>query len=113
MPALRASIRMRLSPRHYLIDSHTCLPDLDSSALMRGQSGTARAYQGLNKRGAIAEPPLMPREAHPFHFAPCYPHYMLNPDILSKADKALRPVLTELSKFQWIRIEGCCAGHKA
>jgi len=38
---------------------------------------------------------------------------MLNPDILSKADKALRPVLKELSRFQWIRIEGCCAGHKA
>jgi hypothetical protein len=38
---------------------------------------------------------------------------MLNPDILSKADKALRPVLKELAKFPWIRLEGCCAGHKA
>ena len=36
---------------------------------------------------------------------------MYNPDILSKADKALRPVLKELGRFQWIRIEGCCAGH--
>ena len=44
---------------------------------------------------------------------PWYPHSMLNPDILSKADKALRPVLKELSRFHWIRIEGCCAGHKA
>jgi hypothetical protein len=38
---------------------------------------------------------------------------MLNPDILSKADKALRPVLKELARFSWIRLEGCCAGHKA
>ena len=37
---------------------------------------------------------------------------MSNPDILSKADKALRPVLKELSAFPWIRIDGCCAGHK-
>jgi hypothetical protein len=38
---------------------------------------------------------------------------MFNPDILSKADKALRPVLKELTRFTWIRLEGCCAGHKA
>ncbi len=38
---------------------------------------------------------------------------MLNPDILSKADKVLRPVLKELARFPWIRLEGCCAGHKA
>jgi predicted Zn finger-like uncharacterized protein len=37
---------------------------------------------------------------------------MSNSDILSKADKALRPVLKELSLFSWMRIEGCCAGHK-
>src|SRR3954463_13684211 len=37
---------------------------------------------------------------------------MSNSDILSKADRALRPVLKELGKFPWIRIEGCCAGHK-
>jgi hypothetical protein len=37
---------------------------------------------------------------------------MSNPDILSKADKVLRPVLKELGTFSWIRIEGCCAGHK-
>ena len=37
---------------------------------------------------------------------------MSNSDILSKADKALRPVLKELGRFSWIRIEGCCAGHK-
>ena len=37
---------------------------------------------------------------------------MSNSDILSKADKVLRPVLKELSQFSWIRIEGCCAGHK-
>jgi hypothetical protein len=37
---------------------------------------------------------------------------MSNPDILSKADKVLRPVLKELGAFPWIRIEGCCAGHK-
>ena len=37
---------------------------------------------------------------------------MSNPDILSKADKALRPVLKELAGFPWIRLEGCCAGHK-
>ena len=43
----------------------------------------------------------------------CYPQrHMSNPDILSKADKVLRPVLKELGAFQWIRIEGCCAGHK-
>lgn len=33
-------------------------------------------------------------------------------DILSKADKALRPVLKALSGLSWMRIEGCCAGHK-
>ena len=37
---------------------------------------------------------------------------MSNSDILSKADKVLRPVLKELSRFSWMRIEGCCAGHK-
>jgi hypothetical protein len=37
---------------------------------------------------------------------------MSNPDILSKADKLLRPVLKQLGTFPWIRIEGCCAGHK-
>ena len=37
---------------------------------------------------------------------------MSNSDILSKADRALRPVLKELGRFQWIRLEGCCAGHK-
>jgi hypothetical protein len=37
---------------------------------------------------------------------------MSNSDILSKADRALRPVLKELGRFPWIRIEGCCAGHK-
>jgi hypothetical protein len=37
---------------------------------------------------------------------------MSNSDILSKADKALRPVLKLLSRFSWMRIEGCCAGHK-
>jgi predicted Zn finger-like uncharacterized protein len=37
---------------------------------------------------------------------------MSNSDILSKADKVLRPVLKELSQFSWVRIEGCCAGHK-
>jgi hypothetical protein len=37
---------------------------------------------------------------------------MSNSDILSKADRALRPVLKQLSTFQWIRVEGCCAGHK-
>jgi|SRR5688572_15314610 len=38
--------------------------------------------------------------------------HMSNPDILSKADKALKPVLKELGTFPWIRLEGCCAGHK-
>src|SRR6185503_9617882 len=37
---------------------------------------------------------------------------MSNSDILSKADKALKPVLKELGRFPWIRLEGCCAGHK-
>jgi hypothetical protein len=37
---------------------------------------------------------------------------MSNSDIVSKADRALRPVLKELGRFPWIRIEGCCAGHK-
>ena len=37
---------------------------------------------------------------------------MSNSDILSKADRALRPVLKELGRFNWIRLEGCCAGHK-
>ena len=37
---------------------------------------------------------------------------MSNSDILSKADKALRPALKELGRFEWLRIEGCCAGHK-
>jgi hypothetical protein len=48
-----------------------------------------------------------------FYLPPCYPQSMSNPDILSKADKALRPVLKEIGRFPWIRIEGCCAGHKA
>ena len=38
---------------------------------------------------------------------------MSNSDIISSADKALRPVLKELGRFPWIRLEGCCAGHKA
>src|SRR5437016_12403427 len=37
---------------------------------------------------------------------------MSNSDILSKADRVLRPVLKELGRFPWIRLEGCCAGHK-
>jgi hypothetical protein len=37
---------------------------------------------------------------------------MSNSDILSKADKVLRPVLKALTQFPWIHIEGCCAGHK-
>src|SRR4051812_33237876 len=37
---------------------------------------------------------------------------MSNSDILNKADRALRPVLKELSKLAWIRVDGCCAGHK-
>ncbi len=37
---------------------------------------------------------------------------MSNSDILGRADKALRPVLKELGSFQWVRLEGCCAGHK-
>ena|SRR5947207_2915540 len=37
---------------------------------------------------------------------------MSNSDILSKADRALRPVLKELGRFPWVRLEGCCAGHK-
>jgi hypothetical protein len=37
---------------------------------------------------------------------------MSNSDILSKADRALRPVLKELGRLSWLRIEGCCAGHK-
>src|SRR5436190_20573937 len=42
----------------------------------------------------------------------CYPQHMSNPDISSKADKALRPVLKGLGQFSWMRVEGCCAGHK-
>src|SRR5262245_18527909 len=37
---------------------------------------------------------------------------MSNSDIVGKADRALRPVLKELGRFEWIRLEGCCAGHK-
>ena len=37
---------------------------------------------------------------------------MSNSDIVSKADRALKPVLKELGRFPWIRLEGCCAGHK-
>jgi hypothetical protein len=37
---------------------------------------------------------------------------MSNSDLLGKTDKALRPVLKELGRFPWIRIEGGCAGHK-
>src|SRR4029078_11722771 len=37
---------------------------------------------------------------------------MSNPDILGKADKILRPVLKELHRFPWLRVEGCCAGHQ-
>jgi hypothetical protein len=37
---------------------------------------------------------------------------MSNPDILGRADKVLRPVLKELNRFPWLRVEGCCAGHK-
>ena len=37
---------------------------------------------------------------------------MSNSDILSKADRVLRPILKELGRVPWIRIEGCCAGHK-
>jgi len=37
---------------------------------------------------------------------------MSNSDILGGADRALRPVLKELAHFSWLRLEGCCAGHK-
>jgi hypothetical protein len=37
---------------------------------------------------------------------------MSNSDILGKADRALRPVLQEVARFPWIRLEACCAGHK-
>lgn len=37
---------------------------------------------------------------------------MSNSDIVSRADRALRPVLKELGRFSWMRLEGCCAGHK-
>ena len=37
---------------------------------------------------------------------------MSNSDILGKADRLLRPVLQEVARFSWIRLEGCCAGHK-
>ena len=37
---------------------------------------------------------------------------MSNSDIVSKADKVLRPVLKALTRFPWLHIEGCCAGHK-
>lgn len=37
---------------------------------------------------------------------------MSNSDILSKADRVLRPVLKALGRLPWIRIEACCAGHK-
>jgi predicted Zn finger-like uncharacterized protein len=37
---------------------------------------------------------------------------MSNSDILGKADKELRPVIKELGRFSWMRIEGCCGGHK-
>jgi len=37
---------------------------------------------------------------------------MSNPDTLGKVDKALRPVLKELHRFPWVRVEACCAGHK-
>jgi hypothetical protein len=37
---------------------------------------------------------------------------MSNSDILSKANKVLRPVLKALTQFPWMNIEGCCAGHK-
>lgn len=38
---------------------------------------------------------------------------MSNSDIVSKADKVLRPVLKELGRFPWLKFEGCCAGHKS
>jgi hypothetical protein len=37
---------------------------------------------------------------------------MSNSDILGKADRVLRPVLKELGRLPWARLEGCCAGHK-
>src|SRR3989475_11620627 len=37
---------------------------------------------------------------------------MSDSDILSTAGLVLRPVLKELGGFPWIRLEGCCAGHK-
>jgi hypothetical protein len=49
---------------------------------------------------------------HPPVFLSCYPQPMSNSDLLGKADKPLRPVVKEISRFPWIRLEGCCAGHK-
>jgi len=37
---------------------------------------------------------------------------MSNPDTLGRIDKALRPVLKEIHRFPWIRVQACCAGHK-
>jgi predicted RNA-binding Zn-ribbon protein involved in translation (DUF1610 family) len=37
---------------------------------------------------------------------------MSNPDLLNQADSILRPVLRKLARISWLRVTGCCAGHK-
>jgi hypothetical protein len=63
----------------------------------------AAGFEAGNNKSGGHRPPLQ---------TSCYSQSMSNSDILSKADRALRPVLKELGRLPWIRIEGCCAGHK-
>lgn len=36
-----------------------------------------------------------------------------NPELMSQADRILRPVLLKLADISWLNVTGCCAGHRA
>ena len=36
-----------------------------------------------------------------------------NPELMSQADRILRPVLLKLADIPWLNVTGCCAGHRA
>jgi hypothetical protein len=49
---------MRLSPRHYLIDSHASFINLDSSAFEEGQTADIKKSNATSSRSAVWGGPL-------------------------------------------------------
>src|SRR5690606_31312858 len=45
-------------------------------------------------------------------FRLCYARTMSNPDLMSQADRVLRPVLRKLAQKSWLKVTNYCAGHQ-